>query len=786
MARKSRPVPPPHRPGPGPLAPRPLPSSAALLQQALQALQQGQAGRAEGLLQQVLQVDGQNFDALHLLGLSHLRRGDHRAAIGWLERAAAIHPDFAPLHNNMGIAWRELGDAPAALACYDRALALQPGHADAHNNRGNVLRDMKRPREALAAYEQALALKPESPPAWHNRGLALMDLVEREAALQSHERAIALDPGYAEAHFDRGVVLESLQRAEEALAAYEQALQLRPDHEASWLHRAALLEDRGRAAEALAACDQALRLRPGSADAWNSRGGALEALGRFDEALSSFRRALELSPAKAEVLANCGNVLMRLRRPGEASQAFAQLLFQRPDHPYAAGNRLTAQLHACDWTGFDEQVAAIESAVADGEPACTPFEFLAISGDAALQRRCAETFAAARHGVAALPPGIAGSALPAGRRIRIAYVSADLHDHATAHLMAGLFERHDRSRFEVWAVSLGPDRPGAMRERLRAAFEHFVDARNWSDRAIALAMRDWGIDIAIDLKGHTQDSRPDVFALRAAPVQVAWLGYPGTSGLPAIDYLLADARVVPPGADRFYSEQVVRLPGCYQVNDPARAIDGATPSRADCGLPPQGFVFCCFNSAYKITPPVFAIWMRLLQAMPGSVLWLLQDQPEAPANLRRAAAGQGVDPARLVFAPRLPLPAHLARHRLADLFLDTAPVNAHTTASDALWAGLPVLTCPGEAFASRVAASLLHSLGLDDLVVPDLAAYEARALALAGDPAALQGRVPRERLADVDTFRLNLEAAFAEMFRRWAAGEPPSAFSLPAAAPPGL
>lgn len=711
MARKSRSQPPPPRTGPVAASPRREPP-AALLQQAIFALQQGQVVRAEGLLQQVLQAEPENFDALHLLGLGHLKRKEHRAGLALLERAVAVQPGFAPLHNNMGVAWRELGDDGAALACYDRALALQPEHG--------------------------------------------------------------------QAHFNRGVVLEALQRADEALAAYGQAIHLRPTHEAGWLHRAALLDELGRADEALAHCEQAVRLFPESADAWSARGSALDSLGRLDEALASYGRALELDPDKAEVLANAAQVLARLRRHGEAAQAYDQLLARRPSHPYAPAGRLLAQLHAADWTAHPERVAEIERAVAAGEPAATPFDFLAISGDPALQRRCAEAFVAARHGAAPLPPE---GPTPGGseRRIRLAYVSADFHDHATAHLMAGLFERHDRNRFEVWAVSTGPERPGPMRERLRAAFEHFVDVRTWSDRAVALAMREWGIDIAVDLKGHTQDSRPDIFVLRAAPVQVAWLGYPGTTGLPAIDYLLADATIVPPGAEPHYSERVVRLPGTYQVNDPARAVAATPLSRAEAGLPEQGFVFCCFNSTYKITPPVFAVWMRLLRAVAGSVLWLLEDTPAASANLRRAAAQQGVDPARLVFAGRLPLPDHLARHRLADLFLDTLPVNAHTTASDALWAGLPVLTCAGEAFAGRVAASLLHAIGLDDLVTRDLAAYEARALELARDPAALRGRVVPARLADVDPFRARLEAAFVEMFRLHGAGMAPLAFGVDAA-----
>ncbi|MGP1609654.1 MAG: O-linked N-acetylglucosamine transferase, SPINDLY family protein, partial [Burkholderiales bacterium] len=405
-----------------------------------------------------------------------------------------------------------------------------------------------------------------------------------------------------------------------------------------------------------------------------------------------------------------------------------------------------------------------------------------LSDSAAEQLQCARTYAARKYPV--ISPLWVGERYRHDR-IRIAYLSADFYLHATSHLMVELFERHDKMHFEVSAWSFGPDTRDAMRARLQKSFEQFHDVRIQSDTEVAALLRAQEIDIAIDLKGFTDGCRPAIFARRVAPIQVNYLGYPGTTGADYMDYIIGDAEVIPEGHDDFYSERVVRLPDSYQVNDSKRVISGRVPGRAEAGLPESGFVFSCFNNSYKITPEVFAVWMRLLQRVEGSVLWLLEDNAAASRNLRLEAEAMGVRADRLVFAPRLLPPDHLARHRLADLFLDTLPCNAHTTASDALWAGLPLLTCRGHAFPGRVAASLLRAIGLPELITDSLADYEALAFRLATTPALLadiQSRLAQNKtthpLFDIDRYRRHIESAYITMHERYQRGEVPQGFSV--------
>jgi predicted O-linked N-acetylglucosamine transferase (SPINDLY family) len=407
----------------------------------------------------------------------------------------------------------------------------------------------------------------------------------------------------------------------------------------------------------------------------------------------------------------------------------------------------------------------------------TPFPFLAMLDDPALHRMAARIYTEAK-----CPENSALGPLPKRRpgKIRIGYYSADFHNHATTHLMAQALEAHDRGRFEVYGFSFGPDESDAMRRRVFAACDKFLDVRNASDGEIAQLSRQLGIDIAVDLKGHTQNSRPGIFAGRAAPLQAQYIGYPGTMGAAYMDYVIADKIVIPPGAEADYDEKILRLPHSYQANDSTRKISSKTTTREDAGLPPSGFVFCSFNNNYKILPDTFASWMRILTAVDGSVLWLLEDNALAAANLRRHAADRGVDPARLVFAGRVPLEDHLARHRLADLFLDTWPYNAHTTASDALWTGLPVLTRMGKAFAGRVAASLLTALDLPELITASTEDYEKRAVELARNPekhAALRAKLAANRttmpLFDGKLIARHLEAGYEMIHARQQSGLPP-------------
>jgi len=532
---------------------------------------------------------------------------------------------------------------------------------------------------------------------------------------------------------------------------------------------------------------EALGLAPDSADLWNNRGTAQAAAKQLDAALTSFTRAVQLQPDFPRAIANRANALVQLQRPSEAIDAFEQLLRLEPDFPYALGHLIFCKLQCGSWTGLDALCGRLYAGLQAGKPAVTPALATALLGRPSDQLRALQIVA--RDKFRGAPPIWRGERYRHGK-IRVAYVSSDLHAHATAVLMAGVFEKHDPERFETTAISLGPDDASPMRARLKHSFHPFIDAGSSSDAQIATLMRQMEIDIAVDLKGYTSHARPGIFAFRPAPVQVNYLGFPATMGAEFIDYIVADRFTIPETDKPCFTEKVVRLPDSYQPNDRTRVMAGKVPSRADMGLPETGFVYCCFNNSFKIQPRVFDVWMRLLHGIEGSVLWLLADNPSAVANLKREAASRGVDPDRLVFAPRAGLDEHLTRHRLADLFLDTLPYNAHTTASDSLWTGLPVLTCMGGTFAGRVAASVLNAAGLPELVTSTLEEYEALALSLAREPArlaAMRARLDENRdtcpLFDVARFTRNLETAYTMMWERAERGERPAAFDVPPSGP---
>ena len=776
------------------------------------AYQTKELGEALELIDSALEINPTFAPAHYNRGnfLQDLKRLEE--ALASYEQAMKLKPDYAEAYNNRGNALRNLGRPHQALPSYDRAIELKPGYAEAYYNRGNTLGDLKRFDEALASYDRALELEPGSAEAFNNRGNALKDLLRPEEALASYEQAIRLKPGYAEAHNNRGSALRNLERLDEALASYERAVALKPDHAGAHYNRGVLLQDLKRPEEALLSHERAIALKPDHVEAHNSRGNvlrqlkrldeaatsyaqaialkpdhakacnnrglALHELDRLEEALASFEQALKIDPNHAEAYNNRGVTLHEMNRLEESLTSLAQALKLKPDFDYLQGKLLLTRMKQCDWLGREGQVAQLVGGIENGERVSPPFPLLALTDSLPLQRKVAEVYA--RH----LYPE--KTTLPAMARrvrrgkIRIGYYSADFHHHATAYLMAELFERHDRNRFELVAFSFGPDTRDEMRKRLSAAFDRFVDVRNIPDKDVASLSRDLRIDIAVDLKGFTQDQRLGIFSHRAAPLQVSYIGYPGTMGVDYIDYLIADRTLIPDASRSHYSEKIAYLPDSYQVNDRSRTIADRTYSRQELGLPQAGFVFCCFNNNYKITPATFAGWLRLLGQVDGSVLWLIEDNPAAARNLRREAEAGGVGAERLVFAGRLPLAEHLARHRAADLFLDTLPYNAHTTASDALWAGLPLLTCVGRSFASRVAASLLTAIGLPELVTTTQQQYEALALALATDPERL-GRIRRKLesnrlttpLFDTPLFTRHIEDVFTQMYERLLASLPP-------------
>ncbi len=606
--------------------------------------------------------------------------------------------------------------------------------------------------EAARLYSVVLKGAPRNFQATYLLGFIKMQQGSFDEAEQLIGEAVKINPHAPDAFYNRGCALQHLQRHEEALAAFDRALALKPDY----------------------------------GDALTNRGATLLALKNYGGAVASFEAALVLQPRDAEALSNRATALFEMRRYDESAAAYQRLIELVPQFPYTTGNLVLARAYCCDWNGFAQDRARVTAELRAGKPTISPHASTLILDNAEDQLRSARRWVADRCPPS--PSPLWRGELYRHDRIRVAYLSADFHAHATAFLIAGVFEQHDRKRFETILFSFGPDDGSEMRARLRRGCDRFIDVRSKSDLEIAGMVRQLEIDIAVDLKGFTESSRPGIFAHRAAPVQVNYLAHPGTMGAGYMDYILADRIVIPPEHQSFYAEKIVYLPDSYQANDAARAVAERDPSRAEAGLPDSGFVFASFNNSYKITPPVFDVWMRLLHANDGSVLWLLKDNETATANLKREAEARGVEPQRLIFAPRVDVGIHLARQRLADLFLDTLPCTAHTTASDALWVGLPVLTVLGTSFAGRVAASLLNAIGLPEMVTSSLAAYEAAALSLARDSATLsrlKAKLKDNRhthaLFDTARFTRNLEAAFEAMWNRSRRGEPPADLEIASA-----
>jgi protein O-GlcNAc transferase len=602
-------------------------------------------------------------------------------------------------------------------------------------------------------------------------------LAEAEMA---YLEVLRLDPNQSHALHLLGVVLTQTRRPAEGAELIRRSLALRPQQPVAHASLGDALAQTGHFDEALDCYDRALAFSPQIVAALIGRGRILLDRGLNQAALAALEAAVHFQPDDPTTLFLCGRALAQLARPAEAGACFRRVLILDPTFEYVQGARLWVELHACQWSDYQTQIDEIAAAVRDDRPAAFPFVFFSVSDSCELQLRCARQFAARyRPNIAPLWQG----ELYRHDRIRIAYVSEDFRSHPTSYLMMDLWEQHDRQQFETIAISLRPAENSEVGRRVQSAFDRFIDASALQDAAVAQLIRKLEVDIAVDLMGYTGGVLHAIFARRPAPIQVNYLGYPGTLGSRDADYLIADEFLIPETERAHYSERIVCLPGTYQPNDRRRSI-GALPSRADCGLPRNAFVWCCFNNAYKFNPPLFDIWCRLLAAVHDSVLWVIPGAKETEKNLLLEAAARHIDPARLVFAPNVSNADHVARIALADLCLDTAPVNGATTTSDALWAGVPVVTYAGRSFVSRMAGSLLSGAGLPELITTSWQEYEGLALALAKDPdrlAALRTRLrdsrSTSRLFDTDRTRRNLESAYLSMWRAQQ-GQPPCGFSV--------
>ncbi len=665
--------------------------------------------------------------------LARLTDGTGLIVVGARPGAAGKVAVLDPADKQPKVCW--LGRQPFCRRWRGDVMFLQPQAAPSPHDiliQGIELQHQGRTDDAARLFQAVLAAHPNHPAALYSLAVIAMDRADPDEALRLTETGVLAAPDFAPIWFAHATALRALGRQEEALANYDRALDIQPDY----------------------------------IEALTNSGVLLRELLRHGEALERFNRILTIDPNSTTALANCAILLTEFKQSEEAIKLFERLLALNPDFDYGLGLLCYERLHICDWTDYESQAARIIEGLRAGRRVCKTLALMAICDSAEDHFRAARIFAESY--CPRQPIALWQGEQYEHDRIRIAYVSADLREHPVGHLMAGVFEHHDKSRFETIAISVGIDDQSRLRERMVKAFDHFIDARLMGSRQIAEKMREMEVDIAIDLSGYTADSRIHVFAYRPAPVQVGYLGYPGTLGTDYMDYIIADRHVIPEEHQPFYSERVLYLPGSYLPTDDSIRISERTPTRAECGLPETGFVFCSFSHDYKITPSIFALWMRLLNQVPGSVLWLMSRNELSQRNLRSEAGRHGVDPARLIFASRVPrIEDHLARYRQADLFLDTHPYNAHTTAADALMAGLPVVTYMGNAFPSRVAGSLLQAIGMQELIANSLLDYEKIALSIAKQPAlALKLKkelmLNKKTIFNTNVFCRNLENIFFE------------------------
>jgi protein O-GlcNAc transferase len=786
----------------------------------LMRLQQGRSAEACEFLDEALKIYPDDLGVLMNYGMALRSAGRAEDAVAVFDRVLAIKPDMTEGLYNRGVALSDLGRFEMAVESYDRALLRQPEMVAAMANRAGALAAMQRFDDALTGYDRILAMQPSNVDMLIQRGLLHRSMRRPEAALADYDRALALDPALDEAHYNRGVAMLDLKRGAEALAAfdaaapayqnnaemlnnrgvalwnlkrpgealesYERALAIEPNFVEAWGNRGLALRDLLRPQEAIASFDQVLRLEPRNAVAWNSRANVLRDTKDYGAALECYSRAIELRPDYAEGLINRGYTNWTLKHYDAGMADVERGLALDPDYPYGRGELLHYRMYCADWHDFAARKAELETLVRAGKRAVQPFIFQAIAEAPEDSQSCSRIWARDKY------PLVAGvvhdpAARKGGENIRIGYLSGEFRHQATAILMAGLYERHDRSTFEIVAINAGSNDASDMRARLEKAFDRWIDIGKQSDEEAAQTIAGAGIDILVNLNGYFGDARMGVFTRRPAPVQVNYLGFPATLGSQAIDYIIADQTVIPQDEQSFYDEQVVTLPRCYQVNDNKGRQMAQRPSRAEAGLPDKGFVFCNFNSAYKLTPETFDSWMRILAEVEGSVLWLLESVAPFAGNLRREAEKRGVAGGRLIFAPDILPDRHLARLQLADLFLDGLPYNAHTTGSDALWAGVPLITRRGTTFPGRVGASLLLAVGLPELVTENAEAFEALAIKLASDPKTLkklQDKLAKNKagcaLFDTDLFAANIESAYRTMWEGWLAGEKPKGFTVKA------
>ena len=731
----------------------------------------GELDEALIAMKKAVELNPTHAEGYNNIGSIFERKGKLNEAIASYKRALELKPDYLLVCESLADVLHEHGQLDEAVDIYKRALNLKPDHPAILINLGIALRELRKTNEAVTCFKRALELKSDYPQAHNNLGIALKDQGKLDKAITSFKRALELKSDYPQAHNNLGIVLKDQGKLNEAVASLKRALELIPDCAETNNELGIVLQTQGKLDEAVSSYKRALEIRPNYAEANNNLGSAFLIQGKLDKAVASCKRALAIRPNYADANYNLGNALQVQGKLDEAVSSYKRALEIRPNYAEAEIQMLHQQQQICDFNVYFKMHETMQRLNMNAD-AVAPFIQLSWEDNAANQLKRSQKHVSANY--LAQTKFLIPRPAQFPKRLKVGYFSADFHDHATLHLLAGVLRHHDHSKFEIHAFSYGHDKSGEWRQGALKNVEYFHDVVNYSDDQIVKLSRLHKIDIAIDLKGYTAHTRSGLFQYRLAPIQINYLGYPGSMGADFIDYLIADPFVIPDTQRQFYGEKIIYLPNCYQPTDDMREIAQIVTKREDFGLPKKGFVFCCFNNNYKISTGEFDIWMRLLAKVEGSVLWLFESNKWAKENLQKEAQKRGVEKHRLVFAKRLSQSEHLARQIHADLFVDTFNYNAHTTASDALWVGLPVLTKAGEQFAARVAASILHAIGMPELVAKTEADYEQLALQLATVPTnhkAIRNKliknIKSKPLFDTERYTRNLESGLKMVYNNY-------------------
>jgi predicted O-linked N-acetylglucosamine transferase (SPINDLY family) len=679
-----------------------------------------------------LRLYPKNFMILFFLGACYLGMNKYQQTLSYLLKAKKIQPNNPELLINIGSAYSGLGDYAKAVEYFELTLKLKPDLFKGHFNLGNLFFAQAEWLKAIQCYTNAIQFKNDFSDAYINLSLSLINMKKYDDAINvcdiflnqfQFNSKIAINK--CSAIFEKGLKANAVNTLEFYLLEHPNA----DDLHTLAANMSVKVKDFEKALHHYA---ESIRINPNDYGNFNNLGILYMEAGSFDLSIEAFKKSIELNPDSAVSYQNIANIFNQQK---DFSQSYKYLLSAQkidPYMPYNKGMIASVMCNMCEWSDFESIVTDVQDSIILTGTVSNPFAPITYIKEQAQLTKIAKDWVESKVPSFNFFPPFDSS--ETNRRIKIGYYSSDFHAHATAILMAGLFEHHDRAKFEIFAFSFGPDGSDALSNRIRSSFDRFIDVRDLSDRAITAYSREIGIDIAIDLKGFTQDSRTGIFAERAAPIQINFLGFPGSMGAPYIDYIIGDPYVIPKALECHYTERVLRMPHCYQPNDRLRELKFAQQTREMHELPEDSIVLCCFNNNYKITPEIFSVWMKILANFPHTVLWLLKDNPVAEQNLIKEATARGIDPKRLIFANRVSTTEHLARHQCADLFLDTYPCNAHTTASDALWVGLPLVTCSGNSFASRVAGSLLCAVGLESLVTQSIEEYESKIVLLLNNP----------------------------------------------------